>query len=204
MSEETLTVVVQRRQEQGNGVLVLDLASADGRALPAFEAGAHVDVHLADGLVRQYSLAGSPAERGTYRLGILRDPASRGGSEAAHAQLRAADLIVIRVPVYKASYPGAFKHFLDLIDPKALEGKAAILLATGGSDQHALILEHQLRALTSYLGLYSAPKTLFARDSDFTDHRLANPAIAERVALVAAQARRLLRAPAAPALAEAA
>ena len=124
--------------------------------------------------------------------------------EAAHAQLRAADLIVIGVPVYKASYPGAFKHFLDLIDPKALEGKAAILLATGGSDQHALILEHQLRALTSYLGLYSAPKTLFARDSDFTDHRLTNPAIAERVALVAVQARRLLRAPAAPALAEAA
>lgn len=80
-------------------------------------------------------------------------------------------------------------------------------MATGGSDQHALILEHQLRALTSYLGLYSAPKTLFARDSDFTDYRLTNPAIAERAALVAGQARQLLRAPAAPAtraLAEAA
>ena len=127
--------------------------------------------------------------------------------EAAHGQLRAADLIVIGVPVYKASYPGAFKHFLDLLDPKALEGKSAILVATGGSDQHALILEHQLRALTSYLGLYSAPKTLFARDSDFTDYRLTNPAIAERAALVAGQARQLLRAPAAPAtraLAEAA
>ena len=50
--------------------------------------------------------------------------------EAAHGQLRAADLIVIGVPVYKASYPGAFKHFLDLLDPKALEGKSAILVAT--------------------------------------------------------------------------
>ena len=124
--------------------------------------------------------------------------------EAAHAQLRGADLIVIGVPVYKASYPGAFKHFVDLIDPKALEGKAAILVATGGSDQHALILEHQLRALASYLGLYSAPKTVFARDTDFSDYRLANPAIAERVALAAGQARWLLRAPAARALAEAA
>lgn len=38
-----------------------------------------------------------------------------------------------------------------------------ILVATGGSEQHALILTHPLRALTSYLGIYSAPKTLFAR-----------------------------------------
>ena len=124
--------------------------------------------------------------------------------EEAHARLRAADLIVIGVPVYKASYPGAFKHFLDLLDPKALEGKSAILVATGGSDQHALILEHQLRALTSYLGMYSAPKTLFARDTDFPGFHLTSPAIAERAALVAGQARWLLRAPAAHALAEAA
>ena len=124
--------------------------------------------------------------------------------EEAHAQLRGADLIVIGVPVYKASYPGAFKHFLDLIDPKALEGKAAILVATGGSEQHALILEHQLRTLTSYLGVYSAPKTVFARDTDFADYRLANPAIAERVAFVAGQAAWLLRAPAPRALAAAA
>lgn len=54
------------------------------------------------------------------------------------------------------------------------------------------------------LTIYSAPKTLFARDTDFSDYRLASPAIAERVALVAGQARRLLRAPAAHALAEAA
>ncbi|MCK6388689.1 MAG: NAD(P)H-dependent oxidoreductase [Zoogloea sp.] len=125
-------------------------------------------------------------------------------AELAHAQLRGADLIVIGVPVYKASYPGAFKHFVDLIDPKALEGKAAILVATGGSEQHALILEHQLRALASYLGLYSAPKTVFARDTDFADYRLANPAIAERVAFVAGQAAWLLRAPAARTLAAAA
>ncbi len=117
MSEETLTVVVQRRQEQGNGVLVLDLASADGRALPAFEAGAHVDVHLADGLVRQYSLAGSPAERGTYRLGILRDPASRGGSEAAHTQLHEGTTLRIGLPR---------NHF-----PLAMDARHTVLLGGG-------------------------------------------------------------------------
>ena len=63
MSEETLRVVVRRRESQGQGVLVLDLAPADGGELPPFEAGAHVDLHLGEGLVRQYSLCGNPADR---------------------------------------------------------------------------------------------------------------------------------------------
>lgn len=56
----------------------IPLVSADGRALPPFEAGAHVDVHLAPGLARRYSLCGDPAERGSYRIAVLRDPALIG------------------------------------------------------------------------------------------------------------------------------
>lgn len=95
---ETIRVKVARHQEQGQGVLVLDLSAFDGSALPAFTAGAHVDLHLADGLVRQYSLAGNPDERSYYRLGILKDPNSRGGSIAAHAQLRAGAEVSISAP----------------------------------------------------------------------------------------------------------
>ena len=98
MSEETIRVVVSRRQEQGHGVVVLDMVSANGGDLPAFEAGAHVDLHLGEGLVRQYSLCGSPAERRTYRLGILQDPNSRGGSVAAHAHLREGTEVRVGVP----------------------------------------------------------------------------------------------------------
>lgn len=98
MSEETIKVVVRRREEQGHGVLVLDLASAEGEPLPPFEAGAHVDVHLGEGLVRQYSLAGTPADRSVYRLGILKDPKSRGGSIAAHERLQEGTEIRIGVP----------------------------------------------------------------------------------------------------------
>jgi vanillate O-demethylase ferredoxin subunit len=87
MSEQLLSVVVHQRAEQGAGVVVLELRAADGSSLPAFEAGAHVDVHLGDGLVRQYSLCGDPAQYSHYRLGVLKDPASRGGSEAVHTQL---------------------------------------------------------------------------------------------------------------------
>jgi len=87
MREETIEVVVQRRQEQGHGTVVLDLVSADGRELPSFEAGAHIDLYLDNGLVRQYSLASHPGDRSRYRLGILRDPQSRGGSIAVHERL---------------------------------------------------------------------------------------------------------------------
>ncbi len=69
-------------------VLSLELTSSDGAPLPAYEAGAHVDVFIKSGLVRQYSLAGDPGDRTKYRLGILRDPESRGGSAAIHSEFR--------------------------------------------------------------------------------------------------------------------
>ena len=81
---ETLTVRVVEREIQGTEVVVLTLASLDGTALPAFSAGAHIDLHLGEEIVRQYSLCSSPHHPEQYRLGILKDRASRGGSLAAH------------------------------------------------------------------------------------------------------------------------
>ncbi|MGH8467013.1 MAG: oxidoreductase, partial [Pseudomonas sp.] len=62
MNEELLNVVVRKRVLQGDGVVVLDLTRSDGSLLPAFAAGAHVDIHLAPGLVRQYSLCSNPSD----------------------------------------------------------------------------------------------------------------------------------------------
>lgn len=76
--------IVERRQE-AEGIVSLLLASPDGASLPPFEAGAHVDVQAAPGLLRPYSLCGDPRDRLHYRLGILREPQSRGGSAAMHA-----------------------------------------------------------------------------------------------------------------------
>ena len=98
MNVTVVNVVVRQARQQGAGVLVLDLYSPAGEPLPAFEAGAHVDVHLPGGLVRQYSLCGDPADRARYRLGVLKDPASRGGSEAVHATLREGCAVTIGVP----------------------------------------------------------------------------------------------------------
>lgn len=98
MNSPTHQVVVQRREVQGGSVVVLDLQSADGHRLPSFEAGAHIDVHLAPNLVRQYSLCGDPAETSRYRLGVLRDPASRGGSLAVFDHLNEGAVITIGAP----------------------------------------------------------------------------------------------------------
>ncbi|WP_461585042.1 PDR/VanB family oxidoreductase [Tepidiphilus sp. HLB4] len=98
MYEETFQVIVRRRQEQGKDIIVVDLARPDGGELPPFEAGAHVDLYLNNGLVRQYSLASRPSDRHVYRLGILRDPASRGGSIAAHACLIEGAIVRIGTP----------------------------------------------------------------------------------------------------------
>lgn len=94
----TLDVVVRHRELQGTAVAVLDLAAPSGAPLPAFTAGAHVELHLPGGLVRAYSLCGDPADASAYRLGVLRDPASRGGSVAVHQHLTEGSQLTISTP----------------------------------------------------------------------------------------------------------
>ncbi|GHS81872.1 vanillate monooxygenase oxidoreductase subunit [Pseudomonas sp. PAGU 2196] len=98
MSGPLLTLKVHKRDLQGEDVVVLDLVEPQGRALPAFSAGAHVDVHLGAGLVRQYSLCSDPADLTRYRVGVLRDPRSRGGSAAVHALLQEGREVTIGQP----------------------------------------------------------------------------------------------------------
>lgn len=80
-------VIVRKRQVQAEHVVVLELVSATEHPLPKVEAGAHIDLHLPNGLVRQYSLCQNPLQTGMFRLGILKDPASRGGSISAFEQI---------------------------------------------------------------------------------------------------------------------
>ncbi|WVG06103.1 2Fe-2S iron-sulfur cluster-binding protein [Streptomyces iakyrus] len=90
-------VVVSELRHAADGVVALELAAADGASLPAWEPGAHVDLVLPSGLVRSYSLCGDPADRDTYRVGVLDVPDGRGGSAEVHS-LRAGQGIAIRGP----------------------------------------------------------------------------------------------------------
>ena len=80
------------------GVVALTLQAADHQALPPWEPGAHVDLVLSHAATRQYSLCGDPADRRTFRLGILRDPNGSGGSLHVHDQLQTGDTVRIRGP----------------------------------------------------------------------------------------------------------
>jgi ferredoxin-NADP reductase len=90
-------VRVEDKREVAEGVVTLSLRNVDGHSLPTWTAGAHIDLILPDAPMRQYSLCGSPSEH-TYKVGILRDPNSRGGSAYIHERLQAGDVIRIRGP----------------------------------------------------------------------------------------------------------
>ncbi|MFT3957228.1 MAG: PDR/VanB family oxidoreductase [Piscinibacter sp.] len=83
---------------QAEGIHSFELVHPDGAALPAWEAGAHVDVHLPGGRVRSYSLAGDARERSHWTLGVLREDKGRGGSKAMHESVRVGELLSIGTP----------------------------------------------------------------------------------------------------------
>jgi cytochrome P450/ferredoxin-NADP reductase len=93
-----LDVVIAAREVAATDIVSLHLQSADGTPLPAHEAGSHVDVQVRSGLIRQYSLTGDPSDRSRYRLGVLLDPKSRGGSSAIHARFAQGEQIRIGKP----------------------------------------------------------------------------------------------------------
>lgn len=93
-----LQVKVLHKRQEAQDIASYELVREDGGALPPFSAGSHVDVHLPGGLVRQYSLCNDPHEAGHYRLGVLRDAASRGGSVALHDRVKEGDVLTISEP----------------------------------------------------------------------------------------------------------
>ncbi len=92
-------VRVAAKQQVADGVVALTLRPLDGRPLPAWTPGAHVDLLLGGGVPnRQYSLCGDPADRTAYRLGVLRDPNGGGGSRHVHDRLAEGDVVRVRGP----------------------------------------------------------------------------------------------------------
>lgn len=99
MSQPTdLEVRVQTLRHEANGVVSLELVPYGVPTLPSFTAGAHIDVHLPNGLARSYSLMNSQGDTRRYLLGIARDPRSRGGSKYMHDELRVGKLLRISSP----------------------------------------------------------------------------------------------------------
>lgn len=78
-------------------VLLVELRDPEGEALPPYDPGAHIDVHLPDGAVRSYSLCGDPADRSAYRIAVLNQPGGRG-SRFIHGELRLGTTVAVAPP----------------------------------------------------------------------------------------------------------
>lgn len=111
-----MQVKLARKTDIAQDIASFELVRPDGAALPAFSAGAHIDVHLPNQLSRQYSLLNCPSETHRYQIAVLKTADSRGGSVAMHA-LAAGDLLDISEPR---------NHF-----PLAPQARHSLLLAGG-------------------------------------------------------------------------
>jgi vanillate O-demethylase ferredoxin subunit len=108
-----MALQVRRITYQAIGINSYELVDPAGGDLPPFTAGAHVDFHLRDGRVRQYSLTNDPAERHRYVIAVLRDERGRGGSMALHERVHVQRLVSIGAP--RNNFPlvaGARRHLL--------------------------------------------------------------------------------------------
>ncbi|MEV5647454.1 FMN reductase [Nocardia sp. NPDC052254] len=108
---------------------------------------------------------------------------------AAREKVSAADGIIAVTPVFAASYSGLFKMFVDVLDTEALNGMPVLVAATAGTARHALVLEHAMRPLFTYLRAVVIPTGVFAATEDFGSTGLGERiqrAAAEFAALVVA------------------
>lgn len=165
MSNANLQVKVARKATEAIDISTFELVSVDGSPLPVFSAGSHLDVHLPNGLTRQYSICNAPHEDRRYLIGVLRDATSRGGSAAMHDIVNVGDVLQISSPK---------NHF-----PLAHEAAHSILVAGGIGVTPILCMAERLASTGSSFEMHyccrSPGRTAF-RD------RISASAFASRVA----------------------
>jgi ferredoxin-NADP reductase len=89
---------VRKITSLAEGIKTYELVDPAGGMLPEFTSGAHVDLRLGNGLIRQYSLCGDPSERSRYVIGVLKDPVGRGGSAYLHETIAIGSAIEVSSP----------------------------------------------------------------------------------------------------------
>lgn len=98
MSEELIEVRVESITQLADDINAFDMRPMESDVLPAFTAGAHLDIHLPNGLVRSYSLVNPEGEQHRYVVAVALDRASRGGSSHLHEAVRPGDVLTISSP----------------------------------------------------------------------------------------------------------
>ena len=113
-------------------------------------------------------------------------------ARAALETVEKADVLVVGSPAYRATYTGLFKLFFDHVGQYALVDTPIVLTATGGSDRHALLVEHQMRPLFGFFQSLTLPLGIFASENDFEDYRVTSPDLRARIDLAVSRTLPLL------------
>lgn len=108
------------------------------------------------------------------------------GALPAHAHqaicaIEQADFLIVGSPIFRAGIPGLLKHLFDLVDMNALNGTPVLLAATGGSQRHALVIEHQLRPLFSFFQALTLPIGVYATPEDIQDGEISSTALQQHL-----------------------
>ena len=98
MNSDLIEVEVVNKSTEAEGIVSFELASTAGEVLPAFTPGAHIDLVLPNGLIRQYSLYEHNDQPNSYKIAVLRELQSRGGSEYVHQNLNVGTTLQISAP----------------------------------------------------------------------------------------------------------
>ena len=114
VNPSTLQLQIKQIRWEATDIYAFELVHPQGQALPAFSAGAHIDVHIGDGLIRQYSLSNDPQETHRYVIGVLRDEAGRGGSRAFTGNARVGQMIQVSTPRNNFALAANAQHTLLL------------------------------------------------------------------------------------------
>ena len=152
-----LVLRLRRRRSEALDVESFELIDPAGRPLPPFEAGSHLLVECTRGIVRSYSLCNSPTERHRYQIAVLREPASRGGSAAMHADWQVGSTI-------RTSSP---RNHFPLAPASIASDGGRVLLLAGGIGITPLLamaeeLQRQARPFELHYCSRTAERTAFA------------------------------------------
>jgi ferredoxin-NADP reductase len=142
---ETLELMVRQIRCEAEGVNSYELVNPYGRPLPEVSAGAHIDLHLPNGVVRQYSVCNDPSERHRYVIAVLKDEAGRGGSIKLHETLHVRDLVKVGLPRNNFTLEESASRY--------------ILLAGGIGVTPLMAMRHRLKAIGADYVLHYCTRT---------------------------------------------
>ncbi|MGG0718009.1 NAD(P)H-dependent oxidoreductase [Robertmurraya massiliosenegalensis] len=115
-----------------------------------------------------------------------RDPSAyTGDTKKVIDLITSADFYIIGTPIFQGSITGVLKNLFDLVDPSVFRHKVMGFVATGGTYQHYLVIENQLKPIAGYLRAYTAPSYVYAHKNHFFENELVDEEVIERIAKLA-------------------